>query len=167
MQKHEAQIYLIISVVTALLLTTIIGATISLYHCMKWVSYCNDETLPLMAVKFTQNLIFHAYYWMGIAFICLCLVVAMLVWYFRHQQKLHPELSDMIADTSECEFKKIRVNRYTNEITIDGTPVQAAAKWRPYWIISLKLPHTKSHSRNSIPYSMRISSTVRRHPNGK
>lgn len=27
----------------------------------------------------------------------------------------------MIADTSECEFKKIRVNRYTNEITIDGT----------------------------------------------
>ena len=47
--------------------------------------------------------------------------VAMLVWYFRHQQKLHPELSDMIADTSECEFKKIRVNRYTNEITIDGT----------------------------------------------
>ena len=58
---------------------------------------------------------------MGIAFICLCLVVAMLIWYFHHQQKLHPELGDMIADTSECEFKKIRVNRYTNEITIDGT----------------------------------------------
>ena len=157
MQNMKHKLTFIVSLGIALILTAVIGATVSLHHCMKWDAYCDNGTLPSSAVKFTQNLIFHAYYWMGIAFICLCLVVAMLVWYFRHQQKLHPELSDMIADTSECEFKKIRVNRYTNEIT----------KWRPYWIISLKLPHTKSHSRNSIPYSMRISSTVRRHPNGK
>ena len=166
MQNMKHKLTFIVSLGIALILTAVIGATVSLHHCMKWDAYCDNGTLPLSTVKFTQNLIFHAYYWMGIAFICLCLVVAMLIWYFRHQQKLHPELSDMIADTSECEFKKIRVNRYTNEITIDGT-TQAAAKWRPYWIISLKLPHTKSHSRNSIPYSMRISSTVRRHPNGK
>ena len=114
MQNMKHKLTFIVSLGIALILTAIIGATVSLHHCMKWDAYCDDGTLPSSAVKFTQNLIFHAYYWMGIAFICLCLVVAMLVWYFRHQQKLHPELSDMIADTSECEFKKIRVNRYTN-----------------------------------------------------
>lgn len=121
MQNMKHKLTFIVSLGIALILTAVIGATVSLHHCMKWDAYCDNGTLPSSAVKFTQNLIFHAYYWMGIAFICLCLVVAMLVWYFRHQQKLHPELSDMIADTSECEFKKIRVNRYTNEITIDGT----------------------------------------------
>ena len=106
MQNMKHKLTFIVSLGIALILTAIIGATVSLHHCMKWDAYCDDGTLPSSAVKFTQNLIFHAYYWMGIAFICLCLVVAMLVWYFRHQQKLHPELSDMIADTSECEFQK-------------------------------------------------------------
>ena len=105
MQNMKHKLTFIVSLGIALILTAVIGATVSLHHCMKWDAYCDDGTLPSSAVKFTQNLIFHAYYWMGIAFICLCLVVAMLVWYFRHQQKLHPELSDMIADTSECEFK--------------------------------------------------------------
>lgn len=106
MQNMKHKFTFIVSLGIALILTAVIGATVSLHHCMKWDTYCDDGTLPLSAVKFTQNLIFHAYYWMGIAFICLCLVVAMLIWYFHHQQKLHPELGDMIADTSECEFKK-------------------------------------------------------------
>ena len=105
MQNMKHKFTFIVSLGIALILTAVIGATVSLHHCMKWDTYCDDGTLPLSAVKFTQNLIFHAYYWMGIAFICLCLVVAMLIWYFHHQQKLHPELGDMIADTSECEFK--------------------------------------------------------------
>lgn len=104
MQNMKHKFTFIVSLGIALILTAVIGATVSLHHCMKWDTYCDDGTLPLSAVKFTQNLIFHAYYWMGIAFICLCLVVAMLIWYFHHQQKLHPELGDMIADTSECEF---------------------------------------------------------------
>ena len=121
MQTRKYELTFIVSLGIALILSAVVGAAVSLYHCMKWDAYCDDGTLPLSTVKFTQNLIFHAYYWMGIAFICLCLFVAMLAWYFRRQQKLHPELGDMIASASEREFKKIRVNRYTNEITIDGT----------------------------------------------
>ena len=121
MQTRKYELTFIVSLGIALILSAVVGAAVSLYHCMKWDAYCDDGTLPLSTVKFTQNLIFHAYYWMGIAFICLCLFVAMLAWYFRRQQKLHPELGNMIASASEREFKKIRVNRYTNEITIDGT----------------------------------------------
>ena len=79
MQNMKHKFTFIVSLGIALILTAVIGATVSLHHCMKWDTYCDDGTLPLSAVKFTQNLIFHAYYWMGIAFICLCLVVAMLV----------------------------------------------------------------------------------------
>lgn len=121
MQTRKYELTFIVSLGIALILSAVVGAAVSLYHCMKWDAYCDDGTLPLSTVKFTQNLISHAYYWMGIAFICLCLFVAMLAWYFRRQQKLHPELGDMVASASEREFKKIRVNRYTNEITIDGT----------------------------------------------
>ena len=116
--KHK--INLIASSAAILILTAIIGACISLHHCMEWETYCDDGTLPLLAIRHTQNMIFHAYYWMGIAFVCLCLMTAMMVWYFRQQQKRHPELVDLMADTSECELHKIQVNIYTNEIIIDG-----------------------------------------------
>lgn len=116
--KHK--INLIASSAAILILTAIIGACISLHHCMEWETYCDDGTLPLLAIRHTQNMIFHAYYWMGIAFICVCLMVAMLLWYFRQQQKRHPELVDLMADTSERELHKIQVNIYTNEIIIDG-----------------------------------------------
>lgn len=116
--KHK--INLIASSVAILILTAIIGACISLHHCMEWKTYCDDGTLPLLAIRYTQNMIFHAYYWMGIAFVCLCLTTAMTIWYFRQQQKRHPELVDLMADTSECELHKIKVNIYTNEIIIDS-----------------------------------------------
>lgn len=111
----------IATLAATLVLIAIIGAFVSLYYCMKWDTYCNDYTLPPLAVKFAQDLIFHAYYWMSVAFICICLMAAMTIWYFRHQQKLHPELANLVTDTSECEFQKLRVNIYTNEIIIDGT----------------------------------------------
>ncbi len=117
----KRKITLVVSSSAALFLAAVVGATVSLHHCMKWYKYCGDGTLPLPAVKFTQGIIFHAYYWMGAAFICLCLAIAMLAWYFRHQQRLHPELGGLMADTSERELKKIRVDCRTNEITIGGT----------------------------------------------
>ena len=116
--KHK--INLIASSAAILILTAIIGACISLHHCMEWETYCGDDTLPLLAIKHTQDMIFHAYYWMGIAFVCLCSTTAMMAWYFRQQQKRHPELVDLMADTSERELHKIQVNIYTNEIIIDG-----------------------------------------------
>lgn len=116
--KHK--INLIASSAAILILIAIIGACISLHHCMEWETYCGDDTLPLLAIKHTQDMIFHAYYWMGIAFVCLCLTTAMMAWYFRQQQKRHPELVDLMADTSERELHKIQVNIYTNEIIIDG-----------------------------------------------
>ena len=121
MQNMKHKLTFIVSLGIALILTAVIGATVSLHHCMKWDAYCDDGTLPSSAVKFTQNLIFHAYYWMGIAFICLCLVVAMLIWYFHHQQKLHPELGDMIADTSECEFKKTLIPQHYYKLNFLST----------------------------------------------
>ncbi len=91
-------------------------------------------------------MIFHAYYWMGIAFVCLCLMTAMMVWYFRQQQKRHPELVDLMADTSECELHKIQVNIYTNEIIIDGIAYPSRCQ-----VVSLVgLPDETAHARNLI-----------------
>ena len=67
MQNMKHKLTFIVSLGIALILTAVIGATVSLHHCMKWDAYCDNGTLPLSTVKFTQNLIFHAYYWMGIA----------------------------------------------------------------------------------------------------
>ena len=65
MQNMKHKLTFIVSLGIALILTAVIGATVSLHHCMKWDAYCDNGTLPSSAVKFTQNLIFHAYYWMG------------------------------------------------------------------------------------------------------
>ena len=120
MQNMKHKLTFIVSLGIALIPTAVIGATVSLHHCMKWDAYCDNGTLPLSTVKFTQNLIFHAYYWMGIASFAYAWLSPCWYGISAISKKLHPELSDMIADTSECELK-IRVNRYTNEITIDGT----------------------------------------------
>ena len=59
MQNMKHKLTFIVSLGIALILTAVIGATVSLHHCMKWDAYCDNGTLPLSTVKFTQNLIFH------------------------------------------------------------------------------------------------------------
>ena len=134
---------------------------------MEWETYCDDDTLPLLAIKHTQDMIFHAYYWMGIAFICVCLMVAMLLWYFRQQQKRHPELVDLMADTSERELHKIQVNIYTNEIIIDGAAYPSRSQVVSLLDYLLKQSTQKFLFGNSTPSYMRTSLTVRQLPNGE
>ena len=53
MQNMKHKLTFIVSLGIALILTAVIGATVSLHHCMKWDAYCDNGTLPSSAVKFT------------------------------------------------------------------------------------------------------------------
>lgn len=118
--KPKNKFRLAIALVSVSILITIAGIAASVRHCLKLVDCCKKENLPAEAGKFSQNMIFHAYYWMATAFACISLVAAMVLWYFYQQQKLHPERANLTADTRDCRFGKLQVNVYTNEITMKG-----------------------------------------------
>ncbi len=121
------KITLISSFVTVLIITTITGVSVSLYQCIQWNDYCGNSAVPPSTMKFTQGMISHAYYWMGIALICVCLIMALLIWYLYRQHKIHPEWLGLITtETMESYFKKIKVNIHTNEIITDGITLQSS-----------------------------------------
>ena len=89
--KPEYKFNLIIALVSVSILITLTGIAASVHHCIKWADYCKNENLSATVVEFSQNMIFHAYYWMGIAFACISLMATMALWYFSRQQNLHPK----------------------------------------------------------------------------
>ena len=89
--KPKHKFNLIIALVSVSILITLTGIAASVHHCIKWADYCKNENLSATVVEFSQNMIFHAYYWMGIAFACISLMATMALWYFSRQQNLHPK----------------------------------------------------------------------------
>ena len=89
--KPEYKFNLIIALVSVSILITLTGIAASVHHCIKWADYCKNENLSATVVEFSQNMIFHAYYWMGVAFACISLMATMALWYFSRQQNLHPK----------------------------------------------------------------------------
>ncbi len=132
---------LIASLTVFMVSITTIGTIISLCYCMKWNIYSQDLTLPPQALKFAHNMIIHAYFWMGISFVFLCLIVIMQLWFFFHKQKLHPELIRLITNTSECTIQEIKTNIYTNEITISGKTTKSRRQLVTLLDYLLKAPH--------------------------
>ena len=63
--KPEYKFNLIIALVSVSILITLTGIAASVHHCIKWADYCKNENLSATVVEFSQNMIFHAYYWMG------------------------------------------------------------------------------------------------------
>ena len=118
--KPEYKFNLIIALVSVSILITLTGIAASVHHCIKWADYCKNENLSATVVEFSQNMIFHAYYWMGIAFACISLMATMALWYFSRQQNLHPKQTCPTISTQGSKFKKLQVNVYTNEITMEG-----------------------------------------------
>lgn len=86
-------------------------------------------------------MIIHAYFWMGTSFVSLCLIVIMQLWFFFHKQKLHPELIGLITDTAESAFQEIKINIYTNEITINGKTTKSRRQLVTLLDYLLKEPH--------------------------
>ncbi|MCD8319023.1 MAG: hypothetical protein LUC45_09435 [Paraprevotella sp.] len=94
----------------------IAGAVISIYDCMEWNNICASHTFSPNAMKYTQNIIFHASYWMGIAFICLCLFVMSLFWNLHRQRRLSPPTEAPSTEPDRTELQKLKVNIYTNDV---------------------------------------------------
>ena len=157
--KPEYKFNLIIALVSVSILITLTGIAASVHHCIKWADYCKNENLSATVVEFSQNMIFHAYYWMGVAFACISLMATMALWYFSRQQNLHPKQTCPTISTQGSKFKKLQVNVYTNEITMEGLSQKSRNQ--------VVTPSIKSHFQNSIRYSMRIFSMVPNHPNEK
>lgn len=116
--KPRYKFNLSIILASALVLCTLTGMGISIRCCMELADYCKNENMSATALDFSENMVFHAYYWMGIAFICICLTAAMPLWYFHHQKKLHSEQDTPMSDAQKGEFKKLRVNIHTREVTL-------------------------------------------------
>lgn len=85
--KPKYKFNLSIILASVLVLCTLTGMGISIRRCMELADYCKNENMSATALDFSENMVFHAYYWMGIAFICICLTAAMPLWYFHHQKK--------------------------------------------------------------------------------
>lgn len=145
--KPKHKFNLIIALVSVSILITLTGIAASVHHCIKWADYCKNENLSATVVEFSQNMIFHAYYWMGVAFACISLMATMALWYFSRQQNLHPKQTCPTISTQGSKFKKLQVNVYTNEITMEGLSQKSRNQ-----VVTL-LDYLVKHPKHKISFS--------------
>ena len=127
--KPKHKFNLIIALVSVSILITLTGIAASVHHCIKWADYCKNENLSATVVEFSQNMIFHAYYWMGVAFACISLMATMALWYFSRQQNLHPKQTCPTISTQGSKFKNYRSTSIPTKLPWKGFRKKAVIKW--------------------------------------
>ena len=84
---------------------------------------------------------------MGVAFACISLMATMALWYFSRQQNLHPKQTCPTISTQGSKFKKLQVNVYTNEITMEGLSQKSRNQ-----VVTL-LDYLVKHPKHKISFS--------------